>query len=662
MNKIIQYLKDNVLIILPASVVALTLIGFIVFGSIKPTTYLVDQQTDILATQTTLEGLFLVEYEKGDYTKQDPYFILNPYEISPLSGLLMFETSEIEAFIITVKGKEESGDLTFNTVATESHKIPIYGLYPDYNNEIIVYENINGQKGVMVHRFYVQTDPLPEEATHEISITTTADYFKQDIMILMPAGKTFPIGVDYNGDVRWVLTRNFSWAPVLLQNGNLLLGTDRLMSDPYYVTGLYEISYLGKIYKEYKIPGGYHHDVVQKPNGNLLVLTNEFQGTVEDIIVEIDKNTGNIIETWDLKQFLYQTQGMAEMWTSYDWFHNNSIDYDPDTDSVIVSGRHQDIVVSFNLTNRKINYIIGDPNNFAAHLVDYFFLTPIGANFEWQYAQHSAIYTPEGIFLFDNGNNKSKYTENYVDAMDSYSRGVLYQIDEENRTIEQVFQFGKELGNMFYSPYISNVQYLGESHYMIHSGGHASANGEVLNIPVPLYDGNYNVILNSITYEVQNGIVVYHLEINEHYYRALHTSLYTSKTTFISGEAQVLGNLQETIQATDVSKSDFNFFETVPQKYNLQFIKETDRLVVKGTFDKDDTIYIAFKTEDETEVLYYHIPTSNTAYTAMCLGTFIEDSREIIYYINETNIEGRYELFLIVNGEEYNTYQHVVFD
>lgn len=660
MNKLLKLLKDNMLIIIPSTLVSLTLIGFIIFGSIKPTTYLVEEEESILSIQEALETEFMIEYTKGNFTKQNPYFVLNPYDISPLSGLLMFETNEIESFIITIKGKEAEGDINFTSVATEHHKIPIYGLYPDYNNEIIVYENINGEKGTLVNRFYVQTEPLPDEASHTITVDTSSSYFQEDIMILMPAGKTLPIGVDYNGDVRWYLTENFTWRPLLLQNGNLLLGTDRIMSDPYYVTGLYEISYLGKIYKEYKIPGGYHHDVVEKPDGNLLVLTNEFQGTVEDIIIEVDKNTGNIINTWDLKDFLYETQGMAEMWTSYDWFHNNSIDYDPDSNSVIVSGRHQDIVVSFNLSSRKINYIIGDPNNFAAHLVDYFFLTPIGPNFEWQYAQHSAIYTPEGIFLFDNGNNKSKFTEQYIDADNSYSRGVMYQIDEDNRTIEQVFQFGKELGNNFYSPYISNVQYLGTSHYLIHSGGHATANGETLNIPAPLYEGNHTVNTNSITYEVLNGIVVYRLEVDEHYYSVLHTSLYTNKTSFISGPAVVLGQLAETLEAKDVEESDFNFFETVPLKYNLSFIKEVDRLIVNGTFDKDDQIYLVMK--NETQVKYYQIPTSNTAYTAMCLGTFIEDSREITYYINETNLTGMYELFLVVNGVEYNTYQHVIFD
>lgn len=660
MSKYIKLFKENFLIIVPAIAVFLIIAGFIVFGSIKPKTYLVEQTDDILTIQTQLETDFVIEYRKGEHDASDPFFILNPYEISPLSGLLMFETNEVESFIITIKGKEDAGDINFTTVATEAHEIPVYGLYPDYNNEIQIYENNGGEKGVLVHRFYVQTEPLPDAANQQVEITTTSEYFGEDIMILIPAGRSLPIGIDYAGDVRWYLTKNFSWAPTLLSNGNLLLGTDRLMSDPYHVTGLYELSYLGKIYKEYKIPGGYHHDVVEMPNGNLLVLTNEFEGTVEDIVVEIDSETGNTLRTWDLKQHLWETQGMAQMWTAYDWFHNNSIDYDEATDSMILSGRHQDVVVSINLSYNRLNYIIGDPTNYASHIVDNFFLTPIGENFEWQYAQHSAIYTPEGIFLLDNGNNKSKLSEHYVDADDSYTRGVMYVVDEDYMTIEQTYQFGKELGSEFYSPYISNVQYLGTGHYMIHSGGHATANGETLNIPAPLYEGEHEVIKRSITYEVQNGIVRYKLEVDEHYYRALHTSLYTSETHFVKGEPVSLGELAETIQATNVEESDFNFFETVPLKYELNFTKESDRLVVNGIFDKDDEIYIVFKNEEDT--MYYHVPTSNTAYTAMCLGTFIEDSRELIYYINETNISGMYEIFLVVNDTEYNTYQHVIFD
>lgn len=47
----------------------------------------------------------------------------------------------------------------------------------------------------------------------------------------------------------------------------------------------------------------------------------------------------------------------------------------------------------------------------------------------------------------------------------------MYKIDTSNMTIEQIWEYGKERGSDFYSPYISNVLYLEENHFVVHSGG-----------------------------------------------------------------------------------------------------------------------------------------------------------------------------------------------
>ena len=38
--------------------------------------------------------------------------------------------------------------------------------------------------------------------------------------------------------------------------------------------------------------------------------------------------------------------GLNEMATDYDWFHNNSVWYDKKTNSITLSGRHQDAVIN----------------------------------------------------------------------------------------------------------------------------------------------------------------------------------------------------------------------------------------------------------------------------------------------------------------------------
>ena len=71
--------------------------------------------------------------------------------------------------------------------------------------------------------------------------------------------------------------------------------------------------------------------------------------------------------------------------------------YDVNTDAIILSGRHQDAVISIDYTSNSLNWVLGDPENWDSQgFTDQYFFTPVGLNFEWQYAQHSAMVLPDG--------------------------------------------------------------------------------------------------------------------------------------------------------------------------------------------------------------------------------------------------------------------------
>lgn len=662
MNRIIQFLKDNVLLVVPSVAVLIVLFGFLTFGLSRPVTTLVDTTQELTVQQKQFEDLFMTNYNAGDYNESDPFIVLDPFHVSPLSALMIFETDELLQYQVHVKGKESNGDMVYISEPNTLHYLPLYGLYADYINTVEVYEYSDGVVGELVSTTNIETEPLPEEVVVPTDVNTTYEYFGNDIMLLIPALNSYPIGIDYNGDIRFIFTMNVSFTPLELENGRLLIGSDRTILSPYYMTGLYEVDFLGKVYRDYKVPGGYHHDVQELENGNLLVLTNDFeQGTVEDVIVEYERYTGEIVKEIKLLDLLPQLDGMSEAWTASDWFHNNSVSYNEDTDEILLSGRHQDIVVSLDYETTEINYIIGDPDNFGEEFVTDYFLTPIGDDFEWQYAQHDAMFLPNGdVFLFDNGNNKSKFVENYIDAENSYSRGVIYRINQEERTIEQIYQFGKEIGSEFYSPYISNIDYYDEGHYLIHSGGHGEVDGEILNIPGPLYDGVGTVEYYSRTIEIKDGRIMYSLEVDDNFYNARRMSLYNDHTRYLGGPGLLIGELAETEVYEESIRQRFNLFDTVPEIYNISFLKEGDRLEFKGEFQQADLIYL--RLVSDTDELLYRVPTSRTDYTAMCTVTFQGDDRFVTYYINETNVSGDYKIYLIINGREYNTYNNVIFD
>ncbi len=414
----------------------------------------------------------------------------------------------------------------------------------------------------------------------------------------------------------------------------MMVSTERLVNSPYYMTGLYEIDLLGHIYNEYSLKGGYHHDYFELPNGNLLVASDDFNnesGTVEDYIVELDRTTGNIIKTWDLKDILNMEDGKSENWSSYDWFHNNSVWYDEATNSITLSGRHQDAVINIDYTSGKLNWIIGDPTNWSSEYQKYFF-TPVGKDFEWQWSQHAAMITPEGyVFIFDNGNNKSKDSSKYVDATNSYSRGVMYKIDTDKMTIEQVYEYGKERGSSFYSPYISDVDYLSKNHYIIHSGGIVYVDGKNSNQPAGF---SSNTTLKSDTVEILNNKVIFEIVLPTNNYRVEKLSLYT-ENDYENTLGKRLGSLGE----TRVSKKDNKFIKTVEidDDYNKRNITITNN--------------------------YYDQIISKKPYTALCVDIFTEEETNeginITRYINKETLRGKYSIYIKINDKIYKTNNYI---
>lgn len=598
------------------------------------------------------------KFKVNGYTLDNPNIILNPYGNSPLTALVLFETEQELDVKVTITGKDKLTTYTHTFSKAKEHYLPIYGLYADSNNKIII-ECGNNKKEI-----YIQTEKLPENMILPTSIKANKSKLTNDLYFYTPSSSGYTVAYDVNGEVRWYLTNYALWKIDRLQNGHLLVSTERLINNPYYMTGLYEIDLLGKIYTEFSLEGGYHHDYYEMENGNLLVASDDFNnedGTVEDYIVELDRTTGKVIKTFDLKKVLNMEDGQSENYTSYDWFHNNSVWYDKKTDSITLSGRHQDAVINISYQTGELNWIIGDSTNWSSEYQKYFF-TPVGDNFEWQWSQHAAMITPEGyVFLFDNGNNKSKNKDEYVDASNSYSRGVMYKIDTENMTIEQVFEYGKEKGSSFYSPYISDVDYLDKNHYIIHSGGIVYVDGKNSNQPAGFSKG---AKLVSDTVELLNKEVIFEIILPTNNYRVEKMSLYSESENFTLGKANRLGSLGK----TDVTKKkagpiiNSKKIDDEYSKYNIELSQEVDRLVVTGTFQKSDKVNIILYQNLISN--YYYTRISKKPYTALCVDLNTEEDcngLRITKYINQEGLKGKYSIYLEINGNLYNTNSYVEF-
>lgn len=592
------------------------------------------------------------------YTIDNPKVVIDPYKASPLTAMVMFETKESTEVKVSIQGKDDKTGLSYTFPNSKEHYLAIYGLYAGYDNIVTI------EYGDVKKNIIIETDSLPDDFILPTSVNGIREELDNDFYFFTPSAKGYSAAYDINGDVRWYLTNYALWDNTRLKNGRMLVSTERLMYSPYYMTGLYEIDMFGKIYKEYSLAGGYHHDYYELPNGNLLVASDDFgndDGTVEDVIVEVDKTTGAIVKTFDLKKILNMEDGKSENWTSYDWFHNNSVWYDEKTNSITLSGRHQDAVINIDYNSGKLNWIIGDKTEWSSEYQKYFF-TPVGPDFEWQWSQHAAMITPEGyVFIFDNGNNKSKVKDSYVDAENSYSRGVMYKIDTEKMTIEQVYEYGKERGSSFYSPYISDVDYLDKGHYIVHSGGIVNADGKPSNQPAGLSGGN--VLLKSDTVEVKDDKVIFEIVFPTNNYRVEKMNIYDG---FIwdNSKAVRVGSLGKTVvsdkklKRIEGEKPDSEY-----KKHNISFTKEVDRLAFSGKFKKDEDVKVILYTNFVSN--YYNIKISKKPYTALCLDVFTEEETEngisITRYINADGLKGSYSIYLEIDGKVYNTGEYVKF-
>lgn len=594
--------------------------------------------------QYIAEQAFLERLTEGSYSFAEPLVILDLYDMSPLTAMVGFTLPEPQGVTVTVKGKTAAADISHSFPAASLQVVPVYGLYPDWENTVILtLEDGNSTE------ISIQTKPLPEGPIKpHVEVTVGKESFAGCVMLLTIAQDNRPFAYDCNGDCRWYLNDIFNFDAKRLRNGHLLIGSCRKQF-LYYSNGVMEVNMAGKIFHEYEIPGLYHHDQWELPNGNLLICSEDQDfTTIEDTVVEVDRKTGAVVNEWDLKDYLppypVGASGTAD---AKDWAHINAVSYLPETDCLYISCRHLDAVVCLGYTDKELKWILGDPEGWPEELVAQYFFTPEGEDFEWQYEQHAAMVCPDGdILLFDNHQWGSKNKDKYLAPEDSYSRGVKYKLDLEKRTIRQVFQFGKERKDMFYSPYISGVEYLGPEHYLIHSGGICHVNGKVLRGLGSRLRRTHGAaaVLDSATVEVKNGEVVLEMHTPINTYRVEKLPLYAPGEIFEPGKGSILGSLGESICAAPVACQAATV--AVPAEWEPLCTIEPEYFKITVTLPVQIEAYVVLT--QGTDKRFYKILTQPN------FGSTVKTS-PFNTYIYKQGLSGAYEVSFVVAGEEYAT-------
>lgn len=419
---------------------------------------------------------------------------INPYGRNPLCAIANVHARRPGRVSISIKGKHGPESDLFHRFETidSVFEVPILGLYPDYSNEVVVRFHSQEDYIIDIDTLLLETekitniDPIIEIKTRDKSRMEPGDFHL--ISSLSYWSPNIVYMIDHYGEIRWMIDYTnsellnnllFDVGVEQLQNGNLYFGDK-------WTNTIYEVDFLGTILDTWPLTQHtFHHNVQEKSNGNFLVTTNRSESkhnngksTKQDYIIEIDRTTKQIIKEWDLKQLLDEDRIALGSWldeTPVDWIHTNAVIYSESDNTIIFSGRHQGVVkVDY---DDNVKWILaphkGWGDNRKNQDCNAFLLTAINAMnqpfkmdvqdgntndlaFEWPWFQHAPELLPNGnLILFDNGAER-----NFGTTSESYSRVVEYTIEESDKTVQQIWQFGKERGESCFADVISDVDYL----------------------------------------------------------------------------------------------------------------------------------------------------------------------------------------------------------
>jgi arylsulfate sulfotransferase len=96
---------------------------------------------------------------------------------------------------------------------------------------------------------------------------------------------------------------------------------------------------------------GIHHDVLELPNGDLLLCVGTRDAYIEkdnktilsdsDFMIHFDRKKSKVIQKWDLAKHLDVSRDDLNFFRGGDWLHMNALEFDPRDSTIIVSGRNQ---------------------------------------------------------------------------------------------------------------------------------------------------------------------------------------------------------------------------------------------------------------------------------------------------------------------------------
>ena len=425
-----------------------------------------------------------------DYSLENALWFYNPYGTNTTSMNVYFTTSDASSIRYKIHVEDETiadySNILYNegeNNLTKYHSYQIIGFIPGMENEVTL--EVLDEEGQVVdsETFHFQMPDIKSDVDIKVQVTDgdSTEELTNGLYSVLGHDKNFNSNIylyDNNGVLRAEL-------PLQSYRTDRILWIDDMMVYNYKKNGFVFVNRLGKIEKTYQI-GNYemHHDFEydEKENKLLILASLKDSGTIEDRIISLDLDTGEVEEVLDMKDYFkeaYESASKVKIKNAYgtddiDWIHLNSIDLVGD--DLILSSRELSAIIRMNdiYTEPKIEYTIADQTVFEGTEIESKNYTKVG-DFLTQAGQHSVTYIEDDsledgeyyLILYNNNYNTADSRPDFdwsaYPGTGTYSEGeksmyYKYLVNEQDKTFELVDSI-----DLPYSSIVSSVEHLDDN-------------------------------------------------------------------------------------------------------------------------------------------------------------------------------------------------------
>ena len=420
--------------------------------------------------------------ESQEYTLSNMLIEYNPFGTNTQSLYVYFETDSAVKVSYTIHVKEDDiADFSRNVYQDEEyqkeHEFQVIGLIPDTENTITFYITNEDGSTDTKEIVYEMGSLYGEEAVQlDTDVKQSADKLEDGLYVVLgndSPSMDFMYYYDNNGVLRGEV-------PLLGYRSHRLIFDENSMYYSISEKKMAQVNRLGQVTKVYDL-GNYklHHDYVFDENGNMLILaTDTTQDSVEDIVLKLDVNSGEVTEVLDLGDLFgeYKKTCVKNSSDELDWMHINTIQY-IGNGSVLLSSRETSTIIKVDniYDGPVVSYMIGEKDFWKDTSYVSLLLNKKG-DFTIQGGQYTITYeTDESLsdgqyylYMFDNNIGISETRPDYdwssiglkvSSAVDGKnSKYYKYLVDENEGTFELVDSF-----KVPYSRYVSSAQETGDN-------------------------------------------------------------------------------------------------------------------------------------------------------------------------------------------------------